>query len=83
MATLRWHAWLGSLPHSAGVSQSSRLSIADRTLAQLHDFLEDGELLKREGDWVTEGTGAAYWREDWRSACEMRSPAAATRPVGV
>jgi len=54
-----------------------------RTLAQLHDFLEDGELLKREGDWVTEGTGAAYWREDWRSACEMRSPAAATRPVGV
>ena len=28
MVTLHWHAWLGSLPHSAGVSQSSPLSIA-------------------------------------------------------
>lgn len=54
-----------------------------RTLAQLHNFLDDRDLLTIAGDWVTEGTSAAYWRDDWRSACEIPSTGKPTRPEGV
>ena len=38
MATLHWHAWLGSLPHSAGVSQSSKLPNRNLTAARPHSI---------------------------------------------